>query len=142
MLSAVVRGVEGNSLVMALDLQGLAASTGSACESGSTEVSHVLSAMGFPEDEARGALRLSLGHTTTDADVDAAIRILSAVVAAQRSGAEALRARGERITGPAIVFAGSGAASDASAVEAPSPAAERGPSSAASSAVERRGEPA
>ena len=46
---------------MSLDLEGIAASVGSACTTGSTEVSHVLTAMGYPEDEARGALRLSLG---------------------------------------------------------------------------------
>jgi asparagine synthetase B (glutamine-hydrolysing) len=48
---------------MSLDLEGIACSVGSACTTGSTEVSHVLTAMGYPEEEARGALRLSLGRT-------------------------------------------------------------------------------
>ena len=61
LLSLVVRDADGAALQMALDLDGLACSTGSACTTGSTEPSHVLTAMGYPEDEARGALRLSSG---------------------------------------------------------------------------------
>ena len=80
-LSVVVPGVDGGSVTLALDLEGIAASTGSACSSGSTEVSHVLAAMGFPADEARGALRLSLGRSTTDAEIDEAARVVPAVVA-------------------------------------------------------------
>ena len=64
----------GASVALSLDLEGIAASVGSACTTGSTEVSHVLTAMGYPEDEARGALRLSLGRTTTDDEIDAAVR--------------------------------------------------------------------
>ena len=60
-VSLVVQGVVGPSLVMALDLAGLACSAGSACVSGSNEPSHVLTAMGYPEEEAMGALRLSTG---------------------------------------------------------------------------------
>ncbi|MCU0505350.1 MAG: aminotransferase class V-fold PLP-dependent enzyme, partial [Chloroflexi bacterium] len=63
-----------------LDLEGLACSTGSACATGSTEVSHVLTAMGHPEDEARGAVRLSLGRATTDAEVDRAATLVPAAV--------------------------------------------------------------
>ena len=59
--SFLVRGLDGAAVTTALDLAGLACSTGSACVTGSTEVSHVLTAMGYPEDEARGALRFSLG---------------------------------------------------------------------------------
>ena len=59
-------------------------STGSACTSGSTEVSHVLTAMGYPADEARGALRLCLGRTTTDAEIDEAVRVVPAVIARLR----------------------------------------------------------
>ncbi len=66
----IVRDAEGESIALALDLEGIACSTGAACTTGSREVSHVLSAMGYPEDEARGALRLSLGRTTSDAEVD------------------------------------------------------------------------
>ncbi len=70
-LSVIVRGVPGDDLVMALDLEGLACSTGSACTTGSSEPSHVLAAMGYPPSEARCALRLSLGRRTSDEDVDA-----------------------------------------------------------------------
>ncbi|MGZ6260761.1 MAG: cysteine desulfurase family protein, partial [Candidatus Limnocylindrales bacterium] len=61
LLSIVARDTDGTAVQLALDLEGLACSTGSACTSGSNEPSHVLTAMGYPEDEARGALRLSLG---------------------------------------------------------------------------------
>ncbi len=79
-LSVVAHGIDGGSVVLALDLQGIAASTGSACSSGSTEVSHVLAAMGYPTDEARGALRLSLGRTTTGAEIDEACRVVPDVL--------------------------------------------------------------
>ena len=64
-LSLVARDTDGDAVALALDLEGIACSVGSACTTGSTEVSHVLTAMGYPEEEARGALRLSLGRTTT-----------------------------------------------------------------------------
>ena len=70
LLSVLVRGLDGASLVHALDLEGVCCSTGSACTTGSTEPSHVLTAMGVPDEEARGALRLSLGRTTSDADIE------------------------------------------------------------------------
>ncbi len=79
-LSVVVPGVDGASVTLALDLAGLAASTGSACSSGSAEVSHVLAAMGFPADEARGALRLSLGRATTEAEIDEALGIIPGAI--------------------------------------------------------------
>jgi cysteine desulfurase len=63
----------------------VAAAIGSACTSGSTETSHVLAAMGFPEDEARGSLRLSLGRTTTEADIDAAAEIVPRVLSRMRA---------------------------------------------------------
>ena len=85
LLSVIARGTDGSSVVMALDLAGVAAAIGSACTSGSTEPSHVLIAMGYPEDEARGALRLSLGRSTTQAEVDAAAAIVPAVIAQQRA---------------------------------------------------------
>ncbi len=78
--SFVARGLEGGSVALALDLEGIAVSTGSACASGSAEVSHVLTAMGFPDDVARGQLRISLGRTTTDAEVDEACRVVPAVL--------------------------------------------------------------
>ena len=79
-LSCVAPRVDGGSVTVALDLEGIAASTGSACTSGSDEVSHVLAAMGYPADEARGALRLSLGRTTTAAEIDEACRVVPEVV--------------------------------------------------------------
>ena len=64
---------------MSLDLEGIACSVGSACTTGSTEVSHVLTAMGYPEEEARGALRLSLGRTTTDDEIAVACDVVPRV---------------------------------------------------------------
>jgi cysteine desulfurase len=84
LLSVVVRSLDGASLVHALDLEGVCCSTGSACTTGSTEPSHVLTAMGLPADEARGALRLSLGRTTTDHEVDAATSVILQVIERQR----------------------------------------------------------
>jgi len=92
LVSMVVDGVTGAGLVMALDLAGLACSTGSACVTGSTEVSHVLIAMGYPEEEARGALRLSLGRTTTDDEVEEAGRLVAQVIETQREAAARLAA--------------------------------------------------
>jgi cysteine desulfurase len=86
-LSFIARGTDGNSVVLALDLQGVAGAIGSACTTGSTEVSHVLTAMGYPDDEARGSVRLSLGRTTTQAEVDAAAAIVPSVIAHQRAAA-------------------------------------------------------
>jgi cysteine desulfurase len=79
-LSVIVHGTDGGSVALALDLAGIAVSTGSACTTGSTEVSHVLSAMGFPDEEARGSLRISLGRTTTDAEVEEAATVVPAEV--------------------------------------------------------------
>jgi cysteine desulfurase len=64
-------GCEGDALLLLLDARGIACSTGSACTAGVAEPSHVLLAMGADEPRARGSLRFSLGHTTTQADVDA-----------------------------------------------------------------------
>lgn len=75
-LSITLPGCDAEALLIALDLEGLCASAGSACHSGSTKPSAVLSAMGLSPDEARATLRLSLGWTSTDADVDAALRLL------------------------------------------------------------------
>jgi cysteine desulfurase len=99
LLSVLVGGLDGASLVHALDLAGLCCSTGSACTTGSTEPSHVLTAMGYPGEEARAALRLSLGRTTTDEEIDEASGILAAVIGRQREGAAALMgaARGEAV---------------------------------------------
>ena len=67
----LVPGCEGDSLLYLLDAAGVECSTGSACQAGVPQPSHVLLAMGIAEQDARGALRLTLGHTSTDADVDA-----------------------------------------------------------------------
>ena len=64
-------GCEGDALLMLLDAKGIACSTGSACTAGVAQPSHVLLAMGADEARARGSLRFSLGHTSTQADVDA-----------------------------------------------------------------------
>lgn len=74
------RGVEAESLILALDLKGIATSAGSACTSGSLEPSYVLTAMGVPAEWALGALRCSLGRSTTDADVDYVLEVLPAAV--------------------------------------------------------------
>jgi len=77
-------GIEGEALLIALDLKGLACSTGAACSSGAVEPSHVLTAIGLPPEEARASLRLSLGRHTTQADVDFAIQVVPAAVAQLR----------------------------------------------------------
>ena len=74
-------GVENEALLYLLDEAGVCASAASACASGAMEPSHVLAAMGVDRSLAHGALRLSLGHTTTDRDVD---RVVEAVVSAVR----------------------------------------------------------
>lgn len=76
----LVPGCEGDSLLYLLDAAGVECSTGSACRAGVPQPSHVLMAMGLSEDEARGALRLTLGHTSTDADVDALLAVLPAAI--------------------------------------------------------------
>jgi cysteine desulfurase len=72
--------IEGESLVIALDLKGIACSTGAACSSGATEPSHVLTAIGLAAGDARGSMRFSLGRLNTDEDVDYALRVIPEVV--------------------------------------------------------------
>jgi cysteine desulfurase len=72
--------IEGEALVIALDLKGLAVSTGAACSSGAIEPSHVLTAMGLPADQARASLRFSLGKQTTSEDIDFALSIIPETV--------------------------------------------------------------
>jgi cysteine desulfurase len=81
------RGCEGDSLLMLLDAKGIECSTGSACTAGVAQPSHVLIAMGVDPASARGSLRLSLGHNSTDADVDAAVTALPAAVERARQAA-------------------------------------------------------
>ncbi|HTT50792.1 MAG TPA: cysteine desulfurase family protein [Streptosporangiaceae bacterium] len=73
-------GCEGDALLMLLDAKGIACSTGSACTAGVAQPSHVLLAMGADEARARGSLRFSLGHTTTQQDVDALGAVIGEVV--------------------------------------------------------------
>jgi cysteine desulfurase len=77
---ATFAGADGDALLYLLDRAGFSVSTGSACQAGVAEVSHVLLAMGVPVEEARGALRFTLGHDTTDADVDALLAVLPGVL--------------------------------------------------------------
>ncbi|HYE57842.1 MAG TPA: aminotransferase class V-fold PLP-dependent enzyme, partial [Rhodothermales bacterium] len=72
--------LDGEMLILGLDLEGVCASAGSACTSGAIEPSHVLLALGLPRETAAAAVRFSLGHTTTEADVDTAADALTRVV--------------------------------------------------------------
>ncbi|CAN5534069.1 cysteine desulfurase family protein [soil metagenome] len=84
-------GCEGDSLLFLLDVAGFSVSTGSACQAGVPEASHVLLAMGLDEPTARGALRITLGHGSTAADVDAFVAALPAAVERARSAGYADR---------------------------------------------------
>jgi cysteine desulfurase len=76
--------IEGEALVIALDLKGLAVSTGAACSSGAIEPSHVLSAMGLRPEQARGSLRFSLGKQNISEDVEFALSLIPSTVARLR----------------------------------------------------------
>ena len=80
-------GCEGDALLMLLDANGIACSTGSACTAGVAEPSHVLLAMGADDSRARGSLRFSLGHTSTQHDVDALAAVIGEVVDRARRAA-------------------------------------------------------
>ena len=73
-------GIEGEALVIALDLKGLAVSTGAACSSGAIEPSHVLTAMGLSRDRAKASIRFSLGKQNTAEDVDSALGLVPETV--------------------------------------------------------------
>lgn len=88
---------EGDSLLYLLDSAGIEASTGSACQAGVPQPSHVLLATGVPEDEARGALRFSLGSTSTEADIDRLVAVLPGVV--ERARAAGLAGTRRTVTG-------------------------------------------
>ena len=77
-------GLEGEALIIALDLKGLACSTGAACSSGAVEPSHVLTAIGLSASEARSSIRFSLGHHTTESEISSALEIVPAAVAQLR----------------------------------------------------------
>jgi cysteine desulfurase len=76
----VFPGIEGEALLIALDLKGLACSTGAACSSGAVEPSHVLTAIGLPPEEARASLRFSLGRHTTEREIEFALQVIPAAV--------------------------------------------------------------
>ena len=78
-------GVEGESLVIGLDLEGIAASTGSACSSGTLEPSHVLRAIGLPPSRVEGAVRFSLGPATTADEIDRVLDVVPSIVSRLRS---------------------------------------------------------
>ncbi len=83
-LSIYFDGIEGEALVIALDLKGLAVSTGAACSSGAIEPSHVLMAMGLTPDRARSSIRLSLGEQNTMEEAEVAIALVAETVARLR----------------------------------------------------------
>jgi cysteine desulfurase len=82
-------GCEGDSLLMLLDARGIACSTGSACSAGVPQASHVLLAMGRNDERARSSLRFSLGHSSTEADVDALVEAIAPVVERARAAGAA-----------------------------------------------------
>ncbi len=77
--------IEGESMCLNLDLQGICTSTGSACSSSSLEPSHVLLAMGFPAEQAHGSLRFTLGKWTTEKEIDRVLEVLPPIVAKLRA---------------------------------------------------------
>ena len=79
-----IRYIEGEALLLRLDLAGIAASSGSACTSGSLDPSHVLLAIGLPHEIAHGSLRLSLGDFNTEHDVDVVLEKLPQIVSTLR----------------------------------------------------------
>lgn len=76
--------IEGESLLLLLDMQGICASTGSACSTASLEPSHVLLSIGLPAEKAHGSLRISLSHENTDEDIDYILEKLPPIVARLR----------------------------------------------------------
>ena len=85
--SFVFRGADGASLVMALDMAGFSVSSGSACTPGDTEPSHVILALGIEREAAKGSLRVTVGRSTTEADVDAFLAALPGIVSRVRGAA-------------------------------------------------------
>ena len=78
-------GVEGEALLLQLDLKGIAASSGSACTSGSLDPSHVLLSIGLPHEIAHGSLRVSMSEYTTDEEIDEFLTVLPEIIAKLRS---------------------------------------------------------
>ncbi|GGL85592.1 cysteine desulfurase family protein [Nakamurella endophytica] len=94
----LVAGCEGDSLLMLLDAAGVECSTGSACTAGVSRPSHVLLGLGMAEREARGALRVTLGHTSTSSDVDALVAAIAPAVSRARDAAAAAARRAAAVT--------------------------------------------
>ena len=78
--SFAFKGIDGESILLALDLEGICVSTGSACTTGETEPSFVLKAMGLPREWAIGSVRMTLGHSTTEQDIDDVLDVLPQVI--------------------------------------------------------------
>jgi cysteine desulfurase len=87
-----IEGVEGETMLLRLDMRGIGASSGAACASGSSEPSHVLRALGVPKELAQGSLRLTVGIDNSPDDIDYAIDVLENCVSELRSSEPALRA--------------------------------------------------
>jgi cysteine desulfurase len=85
LVNVTVKGADGEALLLAMDLMGVAVSSGSACSAGSLEPSHVLLAIGRSPREARASLRFSLGRYTTEAEVDRAVEVFREAVARARA---------------------------------------------------------
>jgi cysteine desulfurase len=83
-------GAEGEHLILSLDMQGLAVSSGAACQAGASHPSHVLLAMGVPREIAQSAVRISLGRDNTDSDVDRVLAVLPGIVAKLRAASPTL----------------------------------------------------
>ena len=84
-LHVTIPGVAGEAMLLRLDLAGIAASSGSACTSGSTEPSHVLEAIGLTDEEIKSSLRLTIGEENTEAEIDETIRKITEIAADLRS---------------------------------------------------------
>ena len=102
MLSLIIDGIEGEAILLGLDMQGICASSGSACSTGSIEPSHVLTAMGIPSDLARGSLRLSFGRANTRNDIQHIKKILPEIITNLRALSSS-RQRTSIPTGPPLV---------------------------------------
>jgi len=88
-----VKYIEGESMLLNLDMEGIGASTGSACSSGTLEPSHVLLALGLSHEEAHGSLRFSLGRESTDEDVDRVLEALPSIVSKLRAMSPLFKSR-------------------------------------------------
>ena len=86
--------VEGESMLLNLDLEGICASTGSACSSSTLKPSHVLIALGLPPEKAHGSLRFTLGRENTEEDIERVLKVLPGIVAKLRAMSPLLKTRG------------------------------------------------